>query len=853
MNTLKKKKFLLISFLTAVLFICSAFFAFNVKRTNAEAITPTAERFLPETTLENSFGSITTASDVYSDNFITAIISENTTKLVIYKDNKFSEVIGTAFQIVKKYDDNTLFATDDGNINKIELNNNFAKTQLHDRDGNSIGCNYFDLNEKYLVKAFSGVGIVYENNVDGYTTNTKNNFYADGNKPIAINSNDEIFYVNSDGIYKRNALDEVKTGKLLVPNVTPSRMVADQTFVYYINGTKIYKLNHTIELPSPQELTINQLDVNYDLGKESTPTGISFKGTNLMISTSDTVQEYKLDDTQLTFTGFAIANGKTAYNRIKNDAVDIERYGNNIAVLDSFKITIFNQKNTVNTYARENYNNILLSEFGGYIPTKLAISNDKLLLANEHHALKLIDLNKAKTEQGYILDVVSPANSIINDVSYQSGYFYVISYNGTNTDVYKLAENGETALSLIKTVSNFDATSMETDVYGNVYLSSGTNLIKLEKTTGYSVSEIATGLTSVKKIQTDLSDSVFILDENKLKHCTKNSVMDIAITAPSNLIKSFAMDYASDKVYFIYENEEFITVSDNLPNIALSDLKTNDQFKITDTSANQDLQIVKAVDGANVYSVSPNQSSFDFNGLVPTGDEYLLICEIEEVRTYASVKMLALAGEDGIVLIDKTQAILTPVTQSDAINEKAFVTTDVSGYYFPIITESGEYALSKSDAKVRIEKATEIKPLKVLTFLDNEFYYAEFTHGETKTHGYIPKAFTVEILSEDFTWNNYSIEKVKKTDFYSDEKLSVIQSIRPTLENGETVRVKSIKDDVYNVIVSDGNGGFIEGYIKKDAIKSDPNTAIRNILIILAVAACVCGTTAYFVIRRKQI
>ena len=429
----------------------------------------------------------------------------------------------------------------------------------------------------------------------------------------------------------------------------------------------------------------------------------------------------------------------------------------------------------------------------------------------------------------------------------------MVAYNGTNTDVYRLLENGST-LELVKTVSNFDAISLETDVYGNIYLSSGTNVIKLDKSNGFTVSELATSFTSVKKIQTDLGGGVFVLDQNKLKYVVENSVVDINVSSPSssNLIKSFAMDYASDKVYFIYENEEFIAFSDNLPNIALSDLKVIDEFKITGKSAIEDLQTVKAKDGANVYSVTTSDTEFNFNGLTPSGEEYLLVCEIEEVRTHASVKMLAVAGENGIFLIDKTQAIVSTVNYLDSTAKSAFVTTDVNGYYFPIITENGEYALSQTDACVRITKGTEIKPLKTVSFLNNDFYYAEISVNDGKIKGYVPKAFTVEVLAEDFTWNDYRIEKVKQTEFFVDDKLTTQNQLKPTLFDGEKVRVKSIKDGVCLVLVADGNGNFIEGYIAETAIKNEPSIAIRNILIILAVSACVLGTTAYFVIRKKE-
>ena len=72
------------------------------------------------------------------------------------------------------------------------------------------------------------------------------------------------------------------------------------------------------------------------------------------------------------------------------------------------------------------------------------------------------------------------------------------------------------------------------------------------------------------------------------------------------------------------------------------------------------------------------------------------------------------------------------------------------------------------------------------------------------------------------------------------------------LSNGQTVTVLNIDNDVAYVLVSDGNGGVINGYISVSAIKNDAGTAVRNILIVLSVAACVCGTAVYFVTRKKK-
>ena len=70
------------------------------------------------------------------------------------------------------------------------------------------------------------------------------------------------------------------------------------------------------------------------------------------------------------------------------------------------------------------------------------------------------------------------------------------------------------------------------------------------------------------------------------------------------------------------------------------------------------------------------------------------------------------------------------------------------------------------------------------------------------------------------------------------------------LTDGTSVRVLENNDGVIKVAVKDGDE-WIVGYLKASAIKNEPQRAIRNILIVLAVVACVCGTSTYFILRRK--
>ena len=72
-----------------------------------------------------------------------------------------------------------------------------------------------------------------------------------------------------------------------------------------------------------------------------------------------------------------------------------------------------------------------------------------------------------------------------------------------------------------------------------------------------------------------------------------------------------------------------------------------------------------------------------------------------------------------------------------------------------------------------------------------------------------------------------------------------------SIEDGQTIRVFSIEDSVAKIMVN-VNDVWLEGYISSSSIKDKPQTIVRNILIILAVIACSCGSISYFLLRKKQ-
>lgn len=850
----KKSKFCLIALFAAVLIICSAFFATGYVLTFADQSSDSVKLYTPLTNLE--YKELSSPTDVYSDESVTAIVQgqNNNKSLLIYVNGAYREPLTgfDALKQVKKADQNTLLVSDNGSIYSIDLTSS-SKTPVKDTDNNSIGGNNFDLNGKHLITAYGDTGLVYEKTSDGYRKIT--NLTVNNTSPIAINENGEIFYINANAYLCKLSANNLSDHTIISNDtVSPVKMIADNDYVYFITGidSVIYRIS--VNGGDIKELSPDGKDAKYDLGKLNQPQGLAFRNDNLLVASGNTVQEFSVKDGLLSFTGFAISSGKTAYNRVGESACNIEQYGNVKAVLDNYKLSIVYQKNA-DKYSRENFKDYFEDDLGGSLPKSFALGKSTVLLSY-NHGTSASNMRLLTLDGGALSDTINAYNAnIIRDICYQSGVYYVLTDNGGAPSRIFAIDEKERSLSEIFDTNNFEADRITVDVYGNVYLSNTSEVYLYSKKDDYSSQTVANGFTNIKKLATDLGSGLFVLDDSGIGYCYKsqNEYLKVTVSLSDNDsdIKSFSMNFDDKTVCLLYNGNECIYTTKNLPNLALSELTVPAEYITTAENADVEaLKIYTATKGANVYSVDKNAGKFDFKDVIPVGEEYAYICSIVQTNKYnASVTLYALAGQNGVVLIDYNGAI--DVTEKLNLSEaptSAFVTTDVNGYFFPIITANGEYSLSAEEKSLRLTKSTEIKPKKALTFLSQEYYFAEFVIDGKTYKGYIPKAFTVEILSEDFKWNEYSIETVHKTTLYSDAELTteIID-----LENGSKIRLLEKNETVATVAVSDGSGGWIKGYISVSSIADEPNRAVRNILIILAVAACVCGTATYFVLRKK--
>ena len=761
----------------------------------------------------------------YSDTDITAI-TESTVLTVISGDEVILKSGRSSLNQVKRVSGN-LYFNDYSRIYTLPTSDLSQEPQFTNLTGT-----YFDINENYIATIYESIIEIYKSHDFATPYKTISDVQ---NKPLAINS-ENLFYVSGNKIIKQ-ALDEDNFGVAYTYDnsnaFSLSFMIANENYVYYLSENKIFRLPTDDRKSFPTELNFS--DTVFDLGTITAPKGLSFKGENLLITdNAGSVQEFKINGNTLEFTGYAVASGLTAYNRVSATATDIERYGKYVAALDSNKLTVINTENC------ENYNkNGFINKFVGNAPALFALGNGTVaFLQGENISIAPV------SESGTVKNVVSeyPATAL-NDISYQSGVYYFAYVIGTNTAVVKVSETTGEKIGDGVEFSGVAASVAAADVFGNVYAANETGVYKNDAATRFA-------FTGAKKLCSDLAGNLFALssDGKIYKYDETAGEFSVAFETALGAIKSFGLNFDKSEVFFLINGYEQVFITTALNNSSLQDVVPDAAFNAA-TKSVKELKVYTAKSGANVYSVSVAENVFNFNGLINVAAEYPLMSKFV---LSDNLTLYALASESGVVLINEND--MTETTDAVDIKdysenpEKAYVITSVYAYALPVIEQSGAFAINTDSDKIRLNKGVEISAKSEFDILGKTFYLAKVNvNGETK-ECYIPKSFTLKTLAKDVEFNEYSIEVVKDARVYKNADLT--EEIL-TLDSGDSVRVLGEENGVLQVQATK-NGETVIGYVSGSAIKSKPNTVIRNVLIILAVFGSLAGTLTYFLLRKRK-
>lgn len=854
MNILLKKKFknLIIFTLFAMLILCFAFLHFN----GTEVFGATRQdfnMFLPETSVE--YKELVKPVDVYSDEHITAIAEAGTVKelIVNYNGEYFNSITDlTAIKQVKKLNDTCLLISDNGIIFKVQISEStktLTKTEL--RDGQStIGCNFFDINNNYLVTAFGTTGVIYTRNNDLFTkSNAFGTFTVKQDKPLTINDK-YIFFINDEGLCRYDIA--AKSDALFIKNISPEKMIADNQFVYYIENNQIYR----IDMQGHQaELKCSDTYADYDLGNISSPINVSFKGENLLVIESNTIQEFEIIDDTLHFTGFAVAKGKTAYNRVNGSSqnAQIQKYNNTVAVLDNDKLTVV-LANTEDLYQPKNFKNFLLgqdNELGTNL-SAFALGEDSVLLAydinKETFSLKMIDLTH---DTDYLTEISFTTSATIKDVYYHAGSYYLLTTDSTNKSmVYKFDKSTTeiTDQNVLINLNDFSANTLAVDLNQNVYLANNNQILRLLKSDEYKnlqPSANKCAISNVSKMQIDLGGRIFALAGGQINRINNITATPIPVTDSLMKIKSFALDFTNDNAYVLVQDQEYALTTTALDNLSITDLVIPNEYKLTNDStkvAPETLKSYTIAQGENAIIVNNVEGAFTYSGLAKELEQFIYVCPIKDSQDKITLHILIGQEKIGIALSNKN---CTEINKSTDVPTKVYSATSVNGYFYPIITRHSDYVLTNEQTKIRLDKGVEITPQFAISFLDQTYYYASFVYNGVTFKGYIPDTYTVELLDKDFAYDNYSIEKVKQTELITASGLVI------PLQDQTSVRIIENQGDICVVAVYI-DGQWVEGVIKTQSIINNPAIAIRNVIIIVAISTCLFATALFFILRKKK-
>ena len=749
-------------------------------------------------------------------------VNENNEKISVFDNvngTKIAEfsIPATTFGEIQTYGDEDFLIVMNQVIYHLYFDGDELKADyLLDENDQPFGTN-FDFNGRYLVVNHNTVTKLYT--LSGiHATSFGENLASALNSPVAINDNDEIFYLNSENDLKTYSVNGVS--KTVARNIDFSDrsvdMIATNYGVFYLGEDDAL---YFVSLPDGNEFsTPVKLDIDdslypdydkYDLGNVIFPTGICLSDGKVLISDSSAsaVQEFIITaDNKLAFTGYAMADGKTAFNRISSDVKDVEKYKDTVAVADDFKITLFTDDGNVDLYSYTTFKNF----FVGEVPERFALGNGKML-SYKDGKLSLTDI----ADGGSVL--VSGTYSAA-DIFYQSGYFYVLSA----TTVYKINEtDGEVSTAF-------------TDVIGNVL--------------AVDVFKTATAVinTVLSELKTDLIGDLYGIKTDGFYKYDKNAgTTELLFAAPHDL-KSFALGFEDPSVYFVFNEGKTVYKTQSLGHRSVSSVAVPDNFNRKDAAINvSDLKLYSTNDNANLYSVDCSGNNFVFDSLSSRDNEYVLSASIN----VGNATFYALSGLKGVVLVNSAETEEIPVVLSDS-PERLYVTTSVHMYALPVLTVSEENKLvsGENDYLLSRGKTLSTDGNAKFVFDGKEFYYCAFDSDNGTIYGYVPVLFTAEVLDDGKAVAKYTVKSVYAATVYADEDMTT--ELLAADENTK-VRVYGANGNALKIAVHT-NAGWVTGYVSADRIKDAPNHTVRNVLIIIVVAATLAGTASYFILRRKD-
>ena len=444
------------------------------------------------------------------------------------------------------------------------------------------------------------------------------------------------------------------------------------------------------------------------------------------------------------FTDFEISAASTSVHRFSG-GVETYLAGDKLFIADNgnSRVSVFNRK----TNAFETPVNATLS------PSFLSADETTLLLANEE---KAVLYSLTETTYGEVIAQFSLFNGKLQGTANVYGTYYLASENNYSYALATDAETGEWRLTETKKTSTRYPKALTSDVYGNLYTLSGSDVYRFTEAQFTAPNEAGEkaceGLpATAKKIAVDYGGTVYALTDSAIYrqdgaiYAFDEPLVYYTDENAAPTLTSFALGIEENETYLLCEGNYLVKSSA----LALPTVKTigvngvdekvfenaNAEFAVVQTSENALLVEfdLNALDGAKYFPYIDLQRHAAQKTALKIGetDEYYLIAEYDKgVNAYRTY--LALISS------------CTPLEADDYRTEyrveeqkTGYITSAIALYKFPYLTEllkAGELA-----------RGAAVTVLGEIDELDHAYYHVAFEteNGEMQT-GYIPQAFVTD-------------------------------------------------------------------------------------------------------------
>lgn len=620
-----------------------------------------------------------------------------------------------------------------------------------------------------------------------FTELDKNN--VSGVLSCLLSTSGEFYYFQSGrGLVKRNTDDATEVVIYnSVPNVdiAPSYMAEVGNYVYFTTPSGLYKVKKEANAELIQVIPVSE---NGGLGSLKQPCGLTVKDGKLLVADTALNCIQEIDVTIDEFTQFAVTTESTADYRLTNNATQLTLSENYVYALDNStvadgettpkkRIVKISLDSTNKTYEKIDLSPVY-DKYPDCSDIKYAASDTHVLVSDgenvtlyEQNQGKPITLTEAFTYKKHVTAVYY----LDDDFYFATFHTDIFSANESYAQIYKIQlpsidnELTEITLSTITTSepsSNFSKAivgkpiDMTVDIFGNVYVlttNGSESEFKIQRY--YAGNVISTEPLSEKPtaIETDFAGNVYALTNGKItKYEFNNAVTvsdEITVNCDGMTLKDLALNYRSNKAYFLSDACVLVTNDDNLNVQNLSRICAD---SVNPTTLQQSQQFITVDKNAKLFKVTINDYVTEggknyFRTIEPisnpnTSKIYLIIADVDDdyylisysQKFTALVKKSSVQANSSTSIVPNENFELLGIKQQTLNGENKIISNDVTFFSRPIFDDKYSVGTALKSQKV----AARYK----VTFNNTSFVLLEDENGVLL--GYVPEGYlTSDVLT----------------------------------------------------------------------------------------------------------